>query len=196
MEKRSYPSRCINYPHIKTERESSRLWQSSRHPFIVNCWEDPCKSPTEPIRWTPWTVRASPRKPMWIQEGQRNSWHDLHSKTASREMPGTECGPVHDLCWPYQSTWHNQGLWKIMVKFGCPAEFIAIVWQFHNSMLARVQNDVEFSDPFPVTNGVEQGCVLDPTLFSMIIMPCSQMLFRMMTVVYLLGIALMGSFST
>ena len=83
-----------------------------------------------------------------------------------------------------------------MAKFGYPAEFIAIVWQFHDSMLARVQNDVEFSDPFPVTNGVEQGCVLDPTLFSMIIMPCSQMLFRMVTVVYLLGIALMGSFST
>ena len=34
-------------------------------------------------------------------------------------------------------------------------------------MLARVQNDGEFSDPFPVTNGVKQGCVLASTLFSM-----------------------------
>ena len=34
-------------------------------------------------------------------------------------------------------------------------------------MLARVQNDDEFSDPFPVTSGVKQGCVLDSTLFSM-----------------------------
>ena len=34
-------------------------------------------------------------------------------------------------------------------------------------MLARVQNDGKFSDPFPVTNGVKQGCVLAPTLFSM-----------------------------
>ena len=32
-------------------------------------------------------------------------------------------------------------------------------------MLARVQNG-EFSNPFPVTNGVKQGCVLAPTLFS------------------------------
>ena len=31
-------------------------------------------------------------------------------------------------------------------------------------MLARVQNDSEFSDPFPVTNGVTQGCVLASTL--------------------------------
>ena len=32
---------------------------------------------------------------------------------------------------------------------------------------ATVQNDGEFSDPFPVTNGVKQGCVLASTLFSM-----------------------------
>ena len=34
-------------------------------------------------------------------------------------------------------------------------------------MLARVQNDDEFSDPLTVTNGVKQGCVLAPALFSM-----------------------------
>ena len=34
-------------------------------------------------------------------------------------------------------------------------------------MLARVQNDGEFSDPFPVTNGVKQDCVLASTWFSM-----------------------------
>ena len=43
-----------------------------------------------------------------------------------------------------------------------------MVRQFHDGMLARVQNDGEFSDPFPVTNGVKQGCVLASTLFSMI----------------------------
>ena len=51
-EKRCHPSRIqgrINYPPIQTERESWSLWQSSGHLFIVNCWEDPCKSPTEPI---------------------------------------------------------------------------------------------------------------------------------------------------
>ena len=61
----------------------------------------------------------------------------------------------------------REGLWKIMAKFGCPAKFIAIVRQFHDGMLARVQNDGEFSDPFPVTNGLKQGCVLASTLFSM-----------------------------
>ena len=54
-----------------------------------------------------------------------------------------------------------------MAKFGCPTKFIAMVRQFHDGMLARVQNDGEFSDPFPVTNGVKQGCVLALTMFSM-----------------------------
>ena len=37
-----------------------------------------------------------------------------------------------------------------------------------DGMLAQVQNDGEVSDPFPVTNGVKQGCILAPSLFSMI----------------------------
>jgi hypothetical protein len=61
----------------------------------------------------------------------------------------------------------REGLWRIMAKFGCPEKFIAMVRQFHDGMLARVQHDGEFSLPFPVTNGVKQGCVLAPTLFSM-----------------------------
>ena len=61
----------------------------------------------------------------------------------------------------------RDGLWKIMAKFGCPPKYIAMVRQFHDGMQARVQNDGEYSEPFPVTNGVKQGCVMAPTLFSM-----------------------------
>ena len=61
----------------------------------------------------------------------------------------------------------REGLWKIMAKFGCPAKFIAMLRQFNDGILARVQNDGQFSDPFPVTNGAKQGCVLASTLFSM-----------------------------
>ena len=62
----------------------------------------------------------------------------------------------------------RETLWKIVAKFGCPAKFIAMVRQFYDGMLAKVQNDGEFSDPFPATNGVKQGCVLASTLFSMV----------------------------
>jgi len=44
-----------------------------------------------------------------------------------------------------------------------------MVRQFHDGMKARVQDDGEYSEPFLVTNGVKQGCVLDPTLFSVVI---------------------------
>ena len=54
-----------------------------------------------------------------------------------------------------------------MAKFGCPPRFIAIVWQFQDGMQARVQNDGKYPEPFLVTNGVKQGCVMAPTLFSM-----------------------------
>ena len=55
----------------------------------------------------------------------------------------------------------------VIEKFGCPPRFIAMVRQFLDVMQARVQNDGEYSEPFRVTNGVKQGCVMAPTLFSM-----------------------------
>ena len=42
-----------------------------------------------------------------------------------------------------------------------------MVRQFHDSMQACIQNDGEYSEPFPVTNGVKQGFVMAPTLSSM-----------------------------
>ena len=48
-----------------------------------------------------------------------------------------------------------------------PPRYIAMVRQFHDGMQARVQNDGEYSEPFPVTNGVKHGCVMAPTLFRM-----------------------------
>ncbi|XP_063597258.1 uncharacterized protein LOC134773939 [Penaeus indicus] len=62
----------------------------------------------------------------------------------------------------------KDGLWKIMEKFGCPSKFITIVWQFHDGILVKVLDDGDKSEAFPVTNGVKQGCVLAPTLFSMV----------------------------
>ena len=61
----------------------------------------------------------------------------------------------------------REGLWKIMAKFGCPNTFISMVREFHDGMQARVQDNGTCSEPFQVGNGVKQGCVLAPTLFSM-----------------------------
>ena len=60
-----------------------------------------------------------------------------------------------DLAKGFDTVSHD-GLWKITPKFGCPPRFIAMVRQFRDSMQARVQNDREYSEPFPVTNGAKQ----------------------------------------
>ena len=52
-----------------------------------------------------------------------------------------------------------------------------MVRQFHDGMQARVQNDEEFSEPFEVTNGVNQVCVMAPTfsmMFSAMLMDAFQ----------------------
>ena len=92
---------------------------------------------------------------MWIQERQRNN----RQYTARQLQDKCQVQNV-DLYMTFVDitkafdTVSRERLWKIMAKFGCPAKFIAMVRQFHDDMLARVQNDREFSDPFPVTNGV------------------------------------------
>ena len=53
-----------------------------------------------------------------------------------------------------------------MAKYGCPEKFITIVKQFHDGMHARGQDNRESSVAFPVLDMVKQGCVLAPTLFS------------------------------
>nr|VZI34571.1 unnamed protein product [Spirometra erinaceieuropaei] len=62
---------------------------------------------------------------------------------------------------------NREGLWKIMQKFGCPERFIQMARQLHDGMMARVTDNGAVSEAFAVTNGVKQGCVLAPTLFSL-----------------------------
>nr|VZI25879.1 unnamed protein product [Spirometra erinaceieuropaei] len=64
-------------------------------------------------------------------------------------------------------TVNREGLWKIMQKFGCPERFTQMVHQLHDGMMARVTDNGAVSEAFAVTNGVKQGCVLAPTLFSL-----------------------------
>ncbi|KAI0222195.1 hypothetical protein LSAT2_026566 [Lamellibrachia satsuma] len=61
----------------------------------------------------------------------------------------------------------REGLWKIMATYRCPRKFISMVQQFHAGMQALVQDNGEISEPFPVSNGVKQGCILASILFSL-----------------------------
>ena len=94
-----------------------------------------------------------------------SSQQDSFKRNARNRM-WTSTWPLWTLTKAFDTV-SRERLWKIMAKFSCPAKFIAMVRQFHDGMLARVQSDGEFSDPFPVTNGVKQGCVLVSTLFNL-----------------------------
>ena len=56
-----------------------------------------------------------------------------------------------------------------MATLGYLRRFIVMVLQFNNGIYARVQNDEEYSEPFPVTKRVKQGCVTAQTLVSIMI---------------------------
>nr|VZI30375.1 unnamed protein product [Spirometra erinaceieuropaei] len=64
-------------------------------------------------------------------------------------------------------TVNREGLWKIMHKFSCSERFVQMMRQLHDVMMARVTDNGAVSEAFAVTNGVKKGCILAPTLFSL-----------------------------
>ena len=57
------------------------------------------------------------------------------------------------------------GLWQLLRKYGCPEKLTTMIEALHTGMMANVSVG-GVSESFSVTNGVKQGCVLAPTLFS------------------------------
>ena len=58
------------------------------------------------------------------------------------------------------------GLWQLLRKYGCPEKFTTMIVALHTGMMANFSVGGEVLKSFSVTNGVKQGCVLAPTLFS------------------------------
>ena len=60
----------------------------------------------------------------------------------------------------------RKGMWQIMERLGCPPRFLNMVIQLHDDQRGQVRLNGDLSEPFAISNGVKQGCVLAPTLFS------------------------------
>ena len=60
----------------------------------------------------------------------------------------------------------RNGLWQILKRLGCPPKFLNMVIQLHEDQHGQVRLNGDLSEPFPITNGLKQGCVLAPTLFT------------------------------
>nr|VZI42989.1 unnamed protein product [Spirometra erinaceieuropaei] len=83
-----------------------------------------------------------------------------------QEMRTHLCSTYVDLTKAFDTV-NREGLWKIMQQFGCPERFIQMMRQLNDGMMASVTDNGAVSEAFAVTNGVKQGCVLAPTLFSL-----------------------------
>ena len=59
----------------------------------------------------------------------------------------------------------RKGLFCLLEKIGCPPHLRSIVVFFHKNMKSTVMYDGSCSEPFSITSGVKQGCVLAQTLF-------------------------------
>ena len=58
------------------------------------------------------------------------------------------------------------GLWQLLRKNCCPEKFTTMIEALNTGMMANVSVGGEVSESFNATNGVKQGCVLVPMLFS------------------------------
>ena len=72
----------------------------------------------------------------------------------------------------------REGLWLVLKRFGCTEKVINLIKALHNGMQAKVVQGSEVSNQFAVTNGVKQGCVLAPTLFSLYLTAMLDVAFR------------------
>ena len=56
-------------------------------------------------------------------------------------------------------------LFKTLKKIGCQSTLLSKISYFHENTLSTIHFDCTSSQPFTITSGVKQGCVLAPTLF-------------------------------
>ncbi|XP_072039554.1 uncharacterized protein [Amphiura filiformis] len=62
----------------------------------------------------------------------------------------------------------RDGLWRLLLKIGCPPRVVKIIRSFHDGMMVRISDLRTTSEAFPVSNGTKQGCVMVLLLFSII----------------------------
>ena len=82
-----------------------------------------------------------------------------------REQNMGLCAAFVDLTKAFDSI-SRDGLWKILARLGCPSKCLTILCQLHEGQQGQVKHNRSLSGSFPISNGVKQGCVLAPTLFS------------------------------
>eukprot|EP00117_Sycon_ciliatum_P028828 scpid28718/ scgid23083/ Putative uncharacterized transposon-derived protein F52C9.6 len=58
-------------------------------------------------------------------------------------------------------------MWRVLSRLGVPDKLISIIRSFHEGMSASIRLGADLLDPFPVGNGLRQGCTMAPILFNL-----------------------------
>ena len=161
---------CLYRTSIQAERKPPGLWQPPWNIPAVGHRQGPGQSATG-------NQFIDHLEQGLLPESQCDFWKDcwaIDMVFAARQLQEKCQEQNTDLCSTFVDltkffdtvTVSRDGLWRIMSKYICPTKFITIMRQFHDSMLASLQDNGETSAPFLVSNRVKQSCVLAPTLFS------------------------------
>ncbi len=108
-----------------------------------------------------------PRVTVWVPSWKVHHWHSVLCMKTVGEMPWTEQAlylAFIDLTKAFDLV-SRSGLFKILKKVGCPSRLLAVTQSFHEDMQSTVCYNGATSEPFPMSSGVKQGCMLAPTLF-------------------------------
>ena len=97
--------------------------------------------------------------------------HDIRSSPGTGEVQRANPISVHGDCDLPKAfdTIRIDGLWQILRNIGCPDLFVDIIRSFHEGMVARVQDQGHTAEPFSVTNGTKQGCMMAPLSFTLVL---------------------------
>ena len=69
----------------------------------------------------------------------------------------------------FPSVW-REGLWGKMRGYGIEGKFLRLCERLYSDVGARVRVGKVFSERFMIKEGLRQGCILSPTLFSLFLM--------------------------
>ena len=76
------------------------------------------------------------------------------------------------------NTVSREELWQVLRKFAYPEQFINLTASLYNGRQAYVTCGNAKSKDFDLSTGVNQGCVLAPTLFSLFLAAMLEVAFR------------------
>ena len=87
-------------------------------------------------------------------------------------VTGVELPPLHQqhrLWEGLQQCRQRETMWKLLTHYWVPEKIISLIWCTYQDMSCRTANASQLSESFEVENGVQQGCLLSPFLFLLVI---------------------------